>query len=111
MRCLWILNLITNEVDVSAYFKFIHHNVQWKLSISLFPFPLGAETLLGLYRDTIPVEPWSQVGHACLLQGLEASAIKFYAEYGKLIVFAEAKNPCGGLVGYILLKGSSRLYK
>lgn len=92
-------------------FKFIHHNVQWKLSISLFPFPLGAETLLGLYRDTIPVEPWSQVGHACLLQGLEASAIKFYAEYGKLIVFAEAKNPCGGLVGYILLKGSSRLYK
>lgn len=92
-------------------FKFIYHNVQWKLSIFLFPFPLGLETLLGLYLGTIPVEPWSQVRQACLLKGLEASAIKFYAEYGKLIVFAEAKNLCGGLVGYILLKGTSCLYK
>jgi hypothetical protein len=48
---------------------------------------------------------------ARLLKGLEASAIKFYAEYGKLIVFAEGKNLCGGLVGYILLKGTSCLYK
>lgn len=92
-------------------FKFIYHNVQWKLSISLFPFPPGLKTPLGLYRDTIPVEPWSQVGQACLLKGLEASAIKFYAEYGKLIVFAEAKNLWGGLVECILLKRTSRLYK
>lgn len=72
-------------------------------------FALGLETLLGLYLGTIPVEPWSQERQACLLKGLEASAIKFYAEYGKLIVFAEAKNLCGGLVGYTLLKETSHL--
>lgn len=40
------------------------------------------------------------------LKGPEASAIKLYAEYGKLIFSVEAEHLRGGLVGNILPKGT-----